>query len=75
MEVTEYEVVSVNGEASSVGVLERRDGEYWLGGDPGVHLMGVPDALAPEVGAKIWVTGSSAADGVTVQSCGIIRPL
>ena len=36
--------------------------------------MGVPDALAQEVGAKVWVTGSSGADGVTVQSYGIIRP-
>ncbi len=74
LEVTEYEVVSVNGETPSVGVLERRDGAYWLGDDPGVHLMGVPDALAQEVGAKVWVTGSSGADGVTVQSYGIIRP-
>ena len=74
LEVTEYEVVSVNDETPSVGVLERRDGAYWLGGDPGVQLMGVPDALAQEVGAKVWVTGSSGADGVTVQSYGIIRP-
>ena len=36
--------------------------------------MGVPDALAQEVGAKVWVTGSSGADGVAVQSYGIIRP-
>ena len=35
--------------------------------------MGVPDALAQEVGAKVWVTGSSGADGVAVQSYGIIR--
>ena len=74
LDVTEYDVVSVNGETPSVGVLERRDGEYWLGGDPGVHLMGVPDALAQEVGAKVWVTGASGADGMTVQSYGIIRP-
>ena len=74
LEVTEYEVVSVNGETPSVGVLERRDGAYWLGSDPGVRLMGVPDALAQAVGAKVWVTGSSGADGVTVQSYGIIRP-
>ena len=37
-------------------------------------VMGVPDALAQEVGAKVWVTGSSGADDVTVQSYGIIRP-
>ena len=74
LEVTEYEVVSVNGETPGVGVLERRDGAYWLGGDPGVRLMGVPDALTQMVGAKVWVTGSSGADGVTVQSYGIIRP-
>ena len=74
LEVTEYEVVSVNGETPGVGVLERRDGAYWLGSDPGVRLMGVPDALAQAVGAKVWVTGSSGADGVTVQSYGIIRP-
>ena len=74
LEVTEYEVVSVNGEAPSVGVLRRRGGAYWLGGDPGVRLMGVPDALTQAVGAKVWVTGSSGADGVTVQSYGIIRP-
>ena len=74
LDVTEYEVVDVNGETPSVGVLERRDGAYWLRGDPDVQLMGVPDALAQEVGAKVWVTGSSGTDGVTVQSYGIIRP-
>ena len=74
LEVTEYEVVSVNGETPSVGVLERRDGVYWLGSDPGVRLMGVPEALTQAVGAKVWVTGSSGADGVRVQSYGIIRP-
>ncbi len=74
LEVTEYEVVSVNGETPSVGVLERRDGVYWLGGVPGVQLLGVPDALAQAVGAKVWVTGPSGADGWTVQSYGIIRP-
>ena len=74
LDVTEYEVVDVNGETPSVGVLERRDGAYWLGGDPDVQLMDVPDALAQEVGAKVWVTGSSGTDGVTVQSYGIIRP-
>ena len=74
LDVTEYEVVSVNGETPSVGVLERRDGVYWLGSDPGVRLTGVPDALAQAVGAKVWVTGSSGTDGVAVQSYGIIRP-
>ena len=74
LDVTEYAVESVNGETPSVGVLERREGEYWLAGDPGIRLMGVPDALAQAVGAKVWVTGSSGADGVTVQSYGIIRP-
>ena len=74
LEVTEYEVVSVNGEPPGVGVLERRDGVYWLGRDPGIHLIGVPDALAQTVGAKVWVTGSSGPDGLTVQSYGIIRP-
>ena len=74
LEVTEYEVVSVNGETPSVGVLERRDGVYWLRCDPGVHLIGVPDALAQAVGAKVWVTGSSRPDALTVQSYGIIRP-
>ena len=75
LEVTEYEVVSVNGETPSVGVLERRDGDYWLEGDPGVHLVSIPDELTQVVGAKVWVTGSSDADGVTVQSFGIIRPI
>lgn len=75
LEVTEYEVVTVNGETPSVGVLERRQGEYWLGGEPGVHLMGVPEGLGQAVGAKVWVTGSSGADGVRVQSYGIIRPI
>ncbi len=75
LEVTDYEVVSINGEPPSVGVLERRGEEYWLGGDPGVHLMGIPDALTQAVGAKVWVTGPSSAEGVTVQSYGIIRPI
>ena len=74
LDVTEYVVESVNGETPSVGVLERRDGEYWLGGDPDIHLIGVPDALSQALGAKLWVTGPSGADGVTVQSYGIIRP-
>ena len=75
LDVMEYEVMSINGETPSVGVLERRGEEYWLGGDPSVHLIGIPDALTQAVGAKIWVTGSSSANGVTVQSYGIIRPI
>ena len=68
-------MVSVNGETPSVGVLERRGEEYWLGGDPGVQIMGLPDALTRAVGAKVWVTGTSGADGLRVQSYGIIRPI
>ena len=74
LDVTEYEIVTVNGEIPSVGMLERRGGEYWLGGDPDVHLTGVPAVLTQAVGAKIWVTGSSSAGVLRVQSFGIIRP-
>ena len=74
LDVTEYEIVSVNGETPSVGILEMRSDEYWLAGDSEVHLDGVPAALAEALGAKVWVTGPSGSDRLTVQSYGIIRP-
>jgi hypothetical protein len=74
LDVTEYEIVTVNGETPSVGMLERRGGEYWLVGDSDVHLTAVPAVLTQAVGAKIWVTGSSTAGLLRVQSFGIIRP-
>ena len=72
-EAASYEVISIDGQRPSVGILEERDGEFTLAGAETVRLTGVPDALRRQVGAKVWVTGRQTDSGLQVQSYGVIR--
>jgi hypothetical protein len=74
VDVTRYEIVSVDGERPLVGVLGGGGGSFRLQGDQPVGLVDVPDELAGQVGALIWVTGPDTPDGRRVQSYGVIRP-
>ena len=70
--VTSYEIVTVNGAAPVVGVLEERGGARWLGGH---RLIAVPEELKRAVGAEVWVLGHVGPDGLTVTAYGIIAPV
>jgi hypothetical protein len=72
--VTDYQVVAVGEERPVVGVLVLEGGTYRIGeGSAAVTLTYVPDALAQNVGAKVWVTGVREGATIRVQSFGIIR--
>lgn len=73
-EVAGYEIVGIDGERPVVGVLVQERGSYRIGeGGAAVTLAAVPDNLAQNVGAKVWVTGAREGTTLTVQSFGIIR--
>ncbi len=74
IEITEYEIVSINDERPAVGLLSGGQGSFRLDGDDPVALVGVPDELAAQLGARIWVTGPETPEGRRVQSYGVIRP-
>ena len=72
--VTTYEVVGVGGERPVVGVLAQEGSTYRIGeGSAAVTLTYVPDALAHNVGATVWVTGVREGGTLRVQSFGVIR--
>jgi hypothetical protein len=72
--VTDYEVVAVGEERPVVGVLVLEGTTYRIGvGSAAVTLTYVPDGLAQNVGAKVWVTGVREGGTIRVQSFGIIR--
>jgi hypothetical protein len=57
-----------------VGVLVLEGTTYRIGeSSAAVTLSYVPDALAENVGAKVWVTGVREGGALRVQSFGIIR--
>ncbi|NNF13785.1 MAG: hypothetical protein HKN72_11205 [Gemmatimonadetes bacterium] len=72
--VARYEVVSVDGETPSVGVLAEGGDGFSLEGEDERTLVDVPPELRSQVGAKIWVVGPDTADGLRVRSYGVIRP-
>ncbi len=72
-EVTAYEVMSINGQRPSVGILQELDGGFTITGVDPVRLTGVPETLRRQVGAKVWVVGRQTDSGMQVQSYGIIR--
>jgi hypothetical protein len=74
VDVARYDVVSIDGETPTVGVLAQGAGGYRLEGEDARALVGVPEELASEVGAKIWVVGPDTPDGQRVRSYGVIRP-
>jgi hypothetical protein len=72
--VTDYEVVAVGEEQPVVGVLVLDGTTYRIGeGSAAVTLTYVPDGLAENVGAKVWVTGVREGGTIRVQSFGVIR--
>ena len=72
-EATAYEVMSIDGQQPSVGILQERDGAFTIAGAETVGLTGVPDALRGQVGAKVWAVGRQTDSGLQVQSYGVIR--
>ncbi len=73
-EVTDYHVVAIGEERPVVGVLVLEGTTYRIGeSSAAVTLSYVPDALAENVGAKVWVTGVREGGALRVQSFGIIR--
>ena len=70
--VSEYRILSVDGEVPVVGVLgEDADGFFLTRDDGSVRRIDVSDRLAEARGAKVWVV--LGADRVTVTRYGILR--
>ncbi len=73
-DVTGYQVVAIGEERPVVGMLVQEGGSYRIGeGSAAVTLTAVPDGLAQNVGATVWVTGVREGGTLRVQSFGIIR--
>lgn len=72
LNVTQYRILSVDGEVPVVGILGQ-DGEgYFIQmDDGGIVRVDVSDRLATQLGAKIWVVLGP--DQVTVTRYGILR--
>ena len=73
IDVREYEVVSVNSEPAYLGVLENRDGVWWLDREKPLRLSALPSDLEGRAGAKVWIAGPLGGDELRVQSYGIVR--
>jgi len=70
--VSEYRILSVDGDVPVVGVLGEDDGGFFLTKDDGSTVrIDVSDRLAGQLGAKVWVV--LGADRVTVSRYGILR--
>ncbi len=73
-DVEGYEVLEIDGEKPAVGILHARGDRFSLGeGGASVRLSVVPDGFRQFLGAKLWIIGPRAADGLRVQSYGVIR--
>jgi hypothetical protein len=73
IEVSRYEVVSVNGRKPYVGELAEHDGAMWLQAEREMRLASVPDGLANRAGAKVWIVGSVKDDELSVEAFGVIK--
>ncbi len=74
VEVRSYSVLSIDGERPEVGVLLRRDGDFWLVAEENtLRISGMPSELTDREGAKIWVTGPRSAGTLQLRSYGILR--
>lgn len=72
VEVSAYDILSVDGQPVTMGTVEGRSGEWTvLRTDAGevVYLGGAADQL--KVGQKVWVQGPRS---LVVQSYGVLRP-
>ena len=72
--VRRYDVLSIDGQRPSVGILLVRDGAIWLAAADTVQLAAAPDALRTQAGAKVWIVGRQTDRGLEVQSYGVLRP-
>ena len=72
-EVQDYEVLSIDGEQPSVGILTQTQGATSLAGRDTVELASVPKGLRGKEGAKVWVVGPRNGRKLEVLSFGIIR--
>jgi hypothetical protein len=73
IDVSAYDVISVNSAPAYLGVLELRDGEMWLDRDDDLRLITLPAQLQDMAGAKVWLVGPVDGDELRVQSYGIVR--
>jgi hypothetical protein len=73
IEVQTYEALDVRGDPVYVGTLERVGDGYRLRGGTVWELVSVPDALAANVGAKVWVAGQRGDGRITVSVYGVIK--
>jgi hypothetical protein len=72
LRVSEYRILSVDGEVPVVGVLAEDDVGFFIRKDDGSTVrVDVNDRLAGQLGAKIWAV--LGADRVTVSRYGILR--
>lgn len=76
LDVQRYDVLAINGQTPVVGILRTGGDMPRLVAAPGdtVSLIGVPDALRAQDGAKVWITGRRTDGGLEVQSYGVLRP-
>ncbi len=72
IDVTDYDVVSVNSEPAYLGLLEVRDGDWWLEGEHSFRLANLPARLEGHAGSKVWITGPVDGGELRVQSFGIV---
>lgn len=71
--VTDYDVVSINSEPAYLGVLENRDGVWWLERDEPLILTVLPSDLEGRIGTKLWIAGPLEGKELRVQSYGIVK--
>jgi hypothetical protein len=68
-----YEIVMLAGAKPMVGVLGPHGTTLITTSGDTVALMGVPEDLAANAGATVWVVGTEHDGGIGVQSYGVIR--
>ncbi|MGH7688130.1 MAG: hypothetical protein ACREN3_00820, partial [Gemmatimonadaceae bacterium] len=73
VDVTGYEVLSINGATPAVGVLFERNGALWLAGRDTVPLVNVPPDFAGRPGDKMFVVGPMLDGKLSVSTYGVIR--
>jgi len=72
LRVSEYRILSVDGDVPVVGILGEDEAGFFLTRDDGSTVrVDVTDQLAGQLGAKVWVV--LGADRVTVSRYGILR--
>lgn len=73
LEVRDYEIMEIDGEVPSTGILRNRSGRLWLIGKDTLELIGAPEVLRDKDGVKAWIIGQRSGRSLAVQSYGIIR--